>query len=49
MGMIFTKLLQPALPPPVMAPTLHFLPPYDNQEDIEVIVKSYLEDKELTS
>lgn len=44
MGMIFTKLLPPAIPPPVMAPTLPFLPPYDNQEDIEVIAE-----KELTS
>jgi hypothetical protein len=49
MGNIYTKLFPPLPPPPPMAPILPYLPPYGNQEDIEVIVKSYLENKELTS
>ena len=49
MGIIFTKLFPPPSPPIPMAPILPYLPPYANQEDIEDIVKSYLEEKELTS
>jgi len=49
MGMIYTKLFPPPPPPIPMAPILPFLPPYGNQEVIEDIVKSYLEEKELTS
>lgn len=48
MGMIFTKLFY-VPPPPPMPPTLTYLPPYSNQEAIEDIVKTYLEDKKLTS
>ena len=51
MGNIYTKLFPPLPPPPPMAPVLPYLPPYGLQEEIEVIVKSYLQDKdkELTS
>jgi hypothetical protein len=49
MGNIYTKLFPPPIPPPPMAPIIPFLPPYGNQEEIEDIVKSYIEKKELTS
>ena len=48
MGNIYTKLFVTP-PPPPMPPVLSYLPPYGVQEDIEVIVKKYLEDKELIS
>ena len=50
MGNIYTKLFVTP-PPPPMPPILPYLPPYGLQEEIEVIVKSYLQDKdkELTS